>query len=162
MTAPLDKPAGEWPSSEVRREPAQARPPAAPSGRVALLYLLVGIGSTLGGLARYGVGLVFAARFGEAFPWGTIFINTSGSLIIGFFATLTGPDGRFYVRTPGRQFVMTGFCGGYTTFSSFALQTLTLIQSGQMVRAGANVVASLALCLAAVWVGHAAATALNR
>ena len=128
----------------------------------ALLYLLVGIGSTLGGLARYGVDLVFTAHLGQAFPWGTIFINLSGSFIIGLFATLTGPDGRFYVRSPGRQFVMTGFCGGYTTFSSFALQTLTLVQADQMLRAGANVLASLALCLAAVWVGHAAATALNR
>jgi fluoride exporter len=164
MTAPFEKPTGDERSGDVRQMPAQRRPAASTGSRraAAWLYTLVGIGSALGGLARYGLGLVFAARVGEAFPWGTIFINTSGSFIIGFFATLTGPDGRFYVRTPGRQFVMTGFCGGYTTFSSFALETLVLVQGGQMLRAGANVVASLALCLAAVWMGHAVATALNR
>jgi CrcB protein len=102
-----------------------------------------------------------ANHLGETFPWGTLLVNVAGSFVIGFFATVTGPDGRYLVGTEARQFVMVGFCGGYTTFSSFALQTLMLAAAGQPVRAAANVAASLALCLAGVWLGHRAATAIN-
>jgi fluoride exporter len=105
--------------------------------------------------------LLITAALGEFLPWGTILVNLTGCVLIGFFATLTGPDGRLYVPPLGRQFVMTGFCGGYTTFSSFSLQTLTLVQTGHMLRGGANVVVSLVLCLVGVWVGHAGAAALN-
>ena len=89
-------------------------------------------------------------------------MNVVGSFIIGFFATLTGPDGRFLVRTEARQFVMTGICGGYTTFSSFSLQTLNLVRDGEMGLAAANIGSSLVLCLAAVWLGHIAAMSLNQ
>jgi CrcB protein len=88
-------------------------------------------------------------------------INITGSFVIGFFATLTGPDGRVLVPSDARQFVMVGLCGGYTTFSSFSLQTLALAQDGEMVRAGLNIGGSVALCLLAVWLGYAAAAALN-
>jgi len=98
---------------------------------------------------------------GETFPWGTLIVNVVGSFIIGFFATLTGPDGRIFVGTTARQFVMVGLCGGYTTFSSFSLQTLNLVSDGEWVQASFNIAGSVVLCLLAVWLGHIAAFSLN-
>ena len=103
-----------------------------------------------------------AERIGETFPWGTIIINVIGSFIIGFFATLTGPDGRLLVGPTTRQFVMIGLCGGFTTFSSFSLQTLNLVRNGEALNAGVNVILSVALCLIAVWLGFVAAALLNQ
>jgi CrcB protein len=88
-------------------------------------------------------------------------INILGSLIIGCFATLTGPDGRIFIGTIPRQFVMIGICGGFTTFSSFSLQTLNLVNGGEWLYAGLNVVGSVVLCLLAVWLGHVIAVAFN-
>jgi fluoride exporter len=123
-------------------------------------YLVIAIGSALGGLARYGCGLLAVALWGAAFPWGTLIINIVGSFVIGGFATLTGPDGRVYVAPLGRQFVMVGLCGGYTTFSSFSLETFGLLQRQPV--AGASYIAlSLVLCLFAVWLGHALARKAN-
>src|SRR5450631_4004826 len=127
-----------------------------------MLYLWIMLGSALGGAARYWFSGVVANRFGETFPWGTILVNVSGSFVIGFFATLTGPDGRLLVGTTARQFVMIGLCGGYTTFSSFSLQTFLLAQDGEWLRAGANAGLSLVLCLLAVWLGHILAALLNQ
>ena len=125
-------------------------------------YLWVAAGSALGGMARYWCSGFVAERAGEAFPWGTLIINVLGSFVIGLFGGLTGPDGRFLVSPDVRIFVMVGLCGGYTTFSSFSLQTLTLMQDGEWARAGANVVLSVVLCLLAVWLGVAVAgTALK-
>ncbi len=126
-----------------------------------LMYILIGIGSGLGGLARYGCSGLAAHFWSEAFPWGTFLVNVAGSFVIGAFNTLTGPDGRIYVNSAGRQFVMTGFCGGYTTFSSFSLQTLDLIRSNEWLMAGGNIVLTMVCCLAAVWAGHIAASNLN-
>ena len=92
------------------------------------LYIAVGLGGALGTFGRYAVSGVVAHAFGETFPWGTLIVNVTGSFIIGFFATLTAPDGRLFVGGTTRQFVMTGLCGGYTTFSSFSLQTLNLMR----------------------------------
>lgn len=118
-------------------------------------------GSAIGGAARYWC-TGFAARlFGETFPWGTLLVNITGSLIIGFFATLTGPDGRIFVSSTTRQFVMIGLCGGYTTFSSFSLQTLNLVQDSEWLQAGGNIVGSVVLCLFAVWLGHILAASIN-
>ena len=125
-------------------------------------YLWVMLGSALGGGARYWFSGVVARMFGETFPWGTLLVNVSGSLVIGFFNTITGPDGRLLVATTARQFVMIGLCGGYTTFSSFSLQTLNLARDGEWLRAGGNVVLSVVLCLVAVWVGHLAAASINK
>ena len=102
-----------------------------------------------------------ARLVGETFPWGTLVVNVSGSFIIGFFAALTGPGGRVYVGSAGRQFVMFGICGGYTTFSSFSLQTLNLMNDGEWAQAGANMGLSLGLCLIAAWAGFALANAIN-
>ena len=82
--------------------------------------------------------------------------TSSGSFIIGFFATLTGPDGRIFAGATTRQFVMIGLIGGYTTFSSFSLQTLNLVNDSEWLRAGGNIVGSVVLCLVAVWLGHVA------
>jgi CrcB protein len=125
------------------------------------LYIWIAIGSALGGISRYACSGLSARLIGETFPWGTFLVNVVGSFIIGFFATLTEPDGRFYMSSTTRQFVMTGFCGGFTTFSSFSLQTLNLIHDGEMVRAGANIGASVVCCLIAVWAGYLVAASLN-
>jgi fluoride exporter len=124
-------------------------------------YVWIAIGSALGGIARYWCSGVAARLVGETFPWGTLIVNVVGSFIIGFFATLTGPDGRVFVGSTARQFVMVGFCGGYTTFSSFSIQTLSLMQDGEWLQASGNIVGSVVLCLAAVWIGHVLAVSLN-
>jgi len=125
------------------------------------LYFWIFFGSGLGGLARFALSGLIAHRFGETFPWGTLFINVSGSFVIGFFATLTDPDGRFIVGGTTRQFVMTGILGGYTTYSSFSLQTLALVREGEWLHAGANSIGTFALCFLAVWLGHLCAAWLN-
>jgi CrcB protein len=112
-------------------------------------------------MARYGCSGGVARWIGETFPWGTLVINVSGSFVIGFFATLTGPDGRIYASTTVRQFVMIGLCGGYTTFSSFSLQTLALMNDGEYLKAGANIGLSVVCCMLAVAAGHFLATSLN-
>ena len=124
-------------------------------------YLWIAIGSALGGMARYWCAGAAARLFGETFPWGTLLVNIFGSFIIGFFAAITGPDGRLYASSIVRQFVMIGLCGGYTTFSAFSLQTLNLVSDGEWFRAGGNVVLSVVCCLIAVWVGHVLASSIN-
>lgn len=124
-------------------------------------YLWIALGGALGSMARFGCSSLIANWFGQTFPLGTLVINVLGSFVIGFFATLTGPDGRVLVSGDIRQFVMVGICGGYTTFSSFSLQTLTLAQDGEFFRAGLNVTASVMLCLLSVWLGYVAAAGLN-
>jgi CrcB protein len=124
--------------------------------------LWVIIGSALGGGARYWCSGFIARTIGETFPWGTLTVNAVGSLIIGLIAALTGPDGRLLMGTEARQFIMMGVLGGFTTFSSFSLQTLTLAQDGEWTRAGLNVVGSVVVCLVAVWAGWALGAAINR
>jgi CrcB protein len=127
-----------------------------------MIYLWIALGSAIGGVARYWCSGVIANLIGATFPWGTLVVNVAGSFIIGFFATATSPDGRIFVGSDARQFVMSGICGGYTTFSSFSLQTLNLVRDGEMLLAGANVAGSVVMCLVAVWLGHIAAVALNQ
>lgn len=91
---------------------------------------------------------------GETFPLGTLFVNITGSFVIGFFAAMTDPAGPFLVSPRVRQFVTIGVLGGYTTFSSFSLQTLDLARDGDWFRAGLNCVLSLVCCLVAVWLGR--------
>ena len=124
-------------------------------------YLWVAIGSALGGMARYGFGLFASRMWGDAFPWGTIIINIVGSFVIGFFGTLTIPDGPMPASVGMRTFVMVGICGGFTTFSSFSLQTLSLARDGSFVGALANIAISVVLCLAAVTLGHVLAARIG-
>jgi fluoride exporter len=124
-------------------------------------YLWVAIGSALGGVARHWCSVVAAQLFGLTFPWGTLLVNVLGSFIIGIFFTLTGLDGRFDASADAKLFVMVGLCGGYTTFSAFSLQTLGLMQDEKWLLAAGNIVASVVLCLIAVWLGHLLAVSIN-
>ncbi len=126
------------------------------------LYLWVTLGGALGTALRFFVSGWVADRIGPTFPWGTLLVNVSGCFLIGCFATLTDPaEGRLLAGPTGRQFFMTGVCGGYTTFSSFGLQTLNLVRDEEWLQAGGNVAGSVGACLAAVWLGHLAATWIN-
>src|SRR4051794_32171211 len=107
-----------------------------------MTYLWIALGGALGSMARYWLSGAVAVRIGETFPWGTIVVNVTGSFIIGCFGGLTGPEGRLLVDPAVRMFVMVGICGGYTTFSSFSLQTLDLARDGEWLYAGANILYS--------------------
>lgn len=125
-------------------------------------YLAVAFGSALGGLGRYWLSGAVAQQVGETFPWGTLAVNVTGSFLIGVIAGFTIADGRVLLAPTWREFLMAGVCGGYTTFSSFSLQTLHLVRDGDWRRAGANAFLSLLCCFAAVWLGHALAIAFHR
>lgn len=127
-----------------------------------MAYLWIAFGSALGGAARYWCYGVMARLLGETFPWGTLTVNILGCSFIGFFATMTGTEGRILVGIPVRQFVMPGICGGFTTFSTFSLETLSLARDGEWLKAGINVVASVLFCLVGVWLGHTVASSLSQ
>jgi CrcB protein len=126
-----------------------------------LTYLLVAVGGAIGSVARYWFSGVVATSFGGIFPWGTLLVNISGSFAIGLIFGLTDAQGRWMASPNTRTFLMIGICGGYTTFSSFSLQTLNLMRDGEMFKAGANCLASVALCLFAVWLGYVLALTIN-
>ena len=122
--------------------------------------LAVALGGALGSVARYWIAL-WLVPVSRSLPLGTIGINILGSFAISFFGTLTLAHGRFAAPEIWRMFFMVGVCGGFTTFSSFSLQTLDLLRSGATGRAMANVGASVLLCLLSVAAGHYAASAVN-
>ena len=124
--------------------------------------IAVAVGGAIGSLARFWLAELFVALGMSAFPWATLLANVSGSMLIGVIAALTGPDGRLLVAPELRLFWMVGICGGYTTFSSFSLQTLTLVQGGEWSRAVMNIGLSVILCLVAVWLGYMIGAWLNR
>ena len=126
------------------------------------LYAAVALGSALGGLARALCSYLLLQALGPGFPWGTLLVNVVGSALIGLYATLAAPDGRLFPSPAQRQFVMAGFCGGFTTFSVFSLETLLLIEAGRMAVAALSVACSVLLWLVGVWLGHIAAVRLNR
>jgi fluoride exporter len=130
-----------------------------------LQYLVIGLGGALGSMLRFGLGTLIdtnVQKTGYIFPWGTIVVNITGCFVIGFIFTISGGEGRLMLSTLTRQFIMIGILGGYTTFSSFSLQTLTLAQSGQMWGALANVLLSVILCLGGVWLGAYLAGSINQ
>ena len=122
-----------------------------------ITYLWVALGGALGSVARYWMTNAVAALTGPRFPWGTIIINVVGSFVIGLVAYAATPVGRVPVSFDMRAFILVGICGGYTTFSSFSLQTLELARNGYWLGAAGNIVVSVVLCLAAVWAGYALA-----
>ncbi len=124
-------------------------------------YVWVAVGSMLGGVARYWCSGLIAARVGETFPWGTLFVNVLGSSLIGALAALSEPESRLYLSPAARQLLMIGLLGGFTTFSSFSLQTLALIRDGEWLAAALNVAGSVFLCLLGVWGGYALGTGFN-
>jgi len=113
-----------------------------------LNLLWVAAGGALGSVARAAIGMAIQSRF----PWSTLLINVTGSCLIGWLMARVGP-----AQAPEalslRSLLVTGFCGGYTTFSTFSWQTLEEMQKGQWFAAGANVLLSVGLSLAAVWLG---------
>lgn len=127
-----------------------------------LTYLWVALGGALGSVGRYWLNGFVSERF-AVFPAGTLVVNILGSLVIGFVAALTLPEGRMSSESRAfvAQFVMIGVCGGFTTFSSFSLQTLHLLREREWLYAGGNVLLSVALCLVATWVGYIIGLALT-
>lgn len=125
-------------------------------------YLLIALGSAIGGMARYWCSGLVAQRVGEVFPWGTLAVNVIGSFLIGILGAMSEADGRWYIDPGARQFLMIGVLGGFTTFSSFSLQTLNLLRDGEWLYAVANVAVSVAACLFAVWFGFVVAASLSQ
>jgi len=114
-------------------------------------YLAVAIGAALGGVSRYYVASALQQRLGATFPWGTLVVNVSGSLLLGVLI-------RYALATPTmgaeiRALLTTGFCGGYTTFSTYSYETATLLEDGQYGRAGAYALASVVVALGATFAG---------
>ena len=128
----------------------------------AVIYLWIAVGGALGSVARYWLNGVVSLRF-ETFPAGTLVVNVIGSFIIGVVAALTIPEGRMSAseRAFATQFLMIGVCGGFTTFSSFSLQTINLLREREWLYAGGNVMLSVALCLVATWLGYAFGAMFN-
>ncbi len=116
--------------------------------------LVIALGGALGSVARYLCADWMQARFpaNTLFPWGTLLVNVVGSLVIGALAGWS-LDGRAELPLLTRQFLMVGVLGGYTTFSSFSLQTLVLLRSDAPWLGLVNVLASVTLCLLASWAG---------
>lgn len=117
-------------------------------------YLYIGLGSALGGVARYACSNWVGERIAGSFPWGTLLVNVTGCFVIGLVAALDKAGGRWQLSPLALQFLMVGVLGGYTTFSAFSLQTLTLLRAGAWLSAGTNVLASVLLSLLAVWLGY--------
>jgi CrcB protein len=115
-------------------------------------WLLVGAGSALGGIARLAVYLILARIGADTFPWGTVAVNVAGSILIGWLAVALP-----HTASDARYFLMTGVCGGFTTFSTFSLDTLNMLRAGESGKALAYMGLQLLLCLAGVWIGYAAA-----
>lgn len=124
-------------------------------------YLAVMLGGAFGTALRLWLSSFLAVRYGEMFPVGTLVVNITGCFVIGLFNGLTGPNGVFLTSPLTRQVVMIGILGGFTTFSSFSLQTLILFSEGEVIRASLNVVLSVVLCLLGVWLGQTLASLLS-
>lgn len=127
-----------------------------------MAYLWVAFGGALGSVARYGCSGLAARWLGAGFPYGTLFVNVTGSYAIGVLGALALAGGRALATNDARAFMIVGILGGFTTFSSFSLETLNLARAGNLGGAGANILLSLVLCLVAVWLGYASATAFSR
>jgi fluoride exporter len=125
-------------------------------------FILIALGGAIGSVGRYYASRLIMLLSAGVFPFGTMFVNVSGAIVIGFLAALSAPEGRVFVSPQARLFLMTGICGGYTTFSTFSLETVALIGDGQWIAASLNAVGSVLLCLAAVWLGSVAAQMMGR
>ncbi|WP_419758983.1 fluoride efflux transporter CrcB [Acidisoma sp.] len=125
----------------------------------ALTYVLVALGGATGSVARAWVGVTAVRLVGSGFPWSTMVINVAGSLVIGIVAASALSPTRTLITQEVRIFLMVGFCGGFTTFSSFSLQTFELLREGRAAAALANVALSVVLCIVATGAGYLGTTA---
>ena len=136
------------------------------SGASAMGYFLIGIGSALGGMARYWCSVAIATTVKSTFPWNILTINVIGSCLIGIAMGALEQGGRWHAPDGTRyfvtQFFMVGVLGGFTTFSSFSAVTLTLMREQQWLQAGANILLSVVLCLLAVAAGFWLTSSLNQ
>jgi fluoride exporter len=121
-------------------------------------YGCIALGAIVGASARYALSLLIARNFSTSFPYGTLLINITGSLIVGFFLVFSTE--RALLDPRWRLLIVIGFCGSYTTFSSYAFESFALMERGQWLLSGVNIVASNVLCLAAVLAGAAVARGL--
>lgn len=121
-------------------------------------YLWIALGGALGSVARHWFSTFALARWGGAFPWGTLLINVSGSLLIGIVA---GHNHGWLAGENTRKFLMIGVCGGFTTFSAFSLQALELAQKGEWSRVSIYIIASVALCVLGAWGGWLLGSGFN-
>jgi fluoride exporter len=120
--------------------------------------LFIGLAGLVGTLGRYWLSGLAARRFGETFPVGTLLVNIVGCFLAGFLFYLM--QERFLVNQTVRTAVMIGFLGGFTTFSSFGLQTFTLLRDSEFGFAALNIVVSNLVGLLMVWIGYTLARAL--
>ncbi len=119
-------------------------------------WIAVAVGGALGSLARFWMTAYVADLTGPRFPWGTLAINILGSLVIGLVAGFTLQNARgSAMHADIRIFLMTGICGGFTTFSAFSLQTVGLLQAGEILSAAGYAVGSVILCVVATFAGLA-------
>ncbi|SEO44083.1 fluoride efflux transporter FluC [Aquisalimonas asiatica] len=124
--------------------------------------LAVAIGSALGAMLRHGVSDLYGLLGTLDFPWDTLLANTLGSLLIGWLAALTAPEGPRPLGPRARLFLMGGICGGFTTFSVFSLETVALMASGAWAPAAMNISVTLTLCLLLTWAGYGLAQRMAR
>ena len=116
---------------------------------------LIGLGGFVGTVGRYWLANLIARRYGETFPYGTLAVNALGCFVIGFLFYLL--HDRAVANSTARGVIFIGLLGGFTTFSSYGLQTLNLVREGALLLALAYIAASNVLCLALVWFGYALA-----
>ncbi|PYP64174.1 MAG: fluoride efflux transporter CrcB [Gemmatimonadetes bacterium] len=123
-----------------------------------MIWWYVALGSAVGGVARFALATIVQQRVGPDFPAGTLVVNVSGSLLLGFL--LRYSLGTVAISPEVRALLTTGFCGGYTTFSTFSYDTMLLLEDGEGLRAGGYVLLSVVLSLAGTWLGIVAAREL--
>jgi CrcB protein len=117
------------------------------------IWILIAAGGALGSIARHALNQIVHQRFlTSTFPWGIFIVNVLGSALIGALAGLLA-SGRLHLLYHQRVFLVVGLLGGFTTFSSFSLDTLALFQDGHFAQAAANVLGQVGLSLLAVWLG---------
>jgi CrcB protein len=115
------------------------------------MILFIAFGGAAGAVLRYGASLGVYSLLGRGFPYGTMFVNVSGSLLMGLLSIVMLE--RFNIGPEWRAAILVGLLGSFTTFSTFSIETLNLLEQGDMTKAFANIVLSVIVCLAAVWIG---------